>query len=932
MAQKVNPLAVRLGVNRGADSSWFSDYYYATLLSQDLHLREYLLTVTNKAAGTPPLDFKPGRCVIHHYPKISFVHFFFCRLVKNDKRRRPPRPVVTKRKPVYSYESILPVLRHQTATRANALRALEAPEASLGAELAPSGKGRPGLKQQHTGHAKASNGGLRAASTTRALSPINNGGASSKNTGAVVKHTFVKHILSEVLLAEPGKPAGKRKQDHTPPALSSLWLDDIAKPRLKQTSNQPSKRRALNHLSQGGGLGNLRNDQPNQPKPGLLNKATSLQTTTQYGPTTGRPNGVALGLKLAKLVEARLKEVRCAFAFQKALQTTTPSKCAVVHQRRSSGFSIAAPCRLRHKDTPHMGLRAVQLAGSLFMNKATPPLLKGKPSQAHLTNPKKAQALPLLLCTGQIRSADLYKKGAAAFLFKNVSSLRPAQQPNHQRNTEASEADLPVASSSPTCRVETSFLNPPSSEVEGGPTLGRVYQKRQSRPSALRFVVSYASGLSPRFHQTGSVAPGAELTTTSSLQVPAPSTQSLDLRAGTRTLWWPESRWALRRISHLLLFKDTNPLATGASGHKAAFCSTTGTQCQMLKLKRLFKPFLLESVPHFQRLLRLSGWTRLALHQAQAWPMQRHKKPKPLYHQSASTQAPAGDLRSSSCLSSFGPSQSSLVYVGSDPRSQSSRVFSPSVVRLNKKKALVVVSRRRPEDRLKEPKSALGLMGSSKAGAFLGATQRTGIDTPAKRQNGRATRVVPVSADNKTKGWLTQSSLHYYVMHYFSLSKTNRFCGDVTGHVQDVQRHVTEAIYLELPLNQSSHYFLSNIQSRIESHTGTFTSILPIKLTSVVYQTAYLVAQEIALNLEQKKSFRQICKSIFKQMGLCKYIIKGIRIKCSGRLNGAEIAKTECRKYGETSLHVFSEKIDYAHTKASTPYGILGVKVWIAYV
>jgi small subunit ribosomal protein S3 len=169
-------------------------------------------------------------------------------------------------------------------------------------------------------------------------------------------------------------------------------------------------------------------------------------------------------------------------------------------------------------------------------------------------------------------------------------------------------------------------------------------------------------------------------------------------------------------------------------------------------------------------------------------------------------------------------------------------------------------------------------------------------------------------------------------MHYFSLSKTNRFCGDVTGHVQDVQRHVTEAIYLELPLNQSSHYFLSNIQSRIESHTGTFTSILPIKLTSVVYQTAYLVAQEIALNLEQKKSFRQICKSIFKQMGLCKYIIKGIRIKCSGRLNGAEIAKTECRKYGETSLHVFSEKIDYAHTKASTPYGILGVKVWIAYV
>ena len=40
---------------------------------------------------------------------------------------------------------------------------------------------------------------------------------------------------------------------------------------------------------------------------------------------------------------------------------------------------------------------------------------------------------------------------------------------------------------------------------------------------------------------------------------------------------------------------------------------------------------------------------------------------------------------------------------------------------------------------------------------------------------------------------------------------------------------------------------------------------------------------------------------------------------CSGRLNGAETAKTECRKYGETSLYVFSDKIDYTQTKASTP-------------
>lgn len=59
--------------------------------------------------------------------------------------------------------------------------------------------------------------------------------------------------------------------------------------------------------------------------------------------------------------------------------------------------------------------------------------------------------------------------------------------------------------------------------------------------------------------------------------------------------------------------------------------------------------------------------------------------------------------------------------------------------------------------------------------------------------------------------------------------------------------------------------------------------------------------------------------------------MKGIRICCSGRLNGAEIAQTECMKYGSTSLHVFSDYIGYARAETFTRYGILGVKVWISY-
>uniref|UniRef100_A0A0E0RI29 Small ribosomal subunit protein uS3 C-terminal domain-containing protein n=1 Tax=Oryza rufipogon TaxID=4529 RepID=A0A0E0RI29_ORYRU len=59
--------------------------------------------------------------------------------------------------------------------------------------------------------------------------------------------------------------------------------------------------------------------------------------------------------------------------------------------------------------------------------------------------------------------------------------------------------------------------------------------------------------------------------------------------------------------------------------------------------------------------------------------------------------------------------------------------------------------------------------------------------------------------------------------------------------------------------------------------------------------------------------------------------VEGIRICCSGRLGGAEIARTECGKYGKTSCNVFNQKIDYALAEVSTRNGISGVKVRISY-
>jgi small subunit ribosomal protein S3 len=56
---------------------------------------------------------------------------------------------------------------------------------------------------------------------------------------------------------------------------------------------------------------------------------------------------------------------------------------------------------------------------------------------------------------------------------------------------------------------------------------------------------------------------------------------------------------------------------------------------------------------------------------------------------------------------------------------------------------------------------------------------------------------------------------------------------------------------------------------------------------------------------------------------------KGIRVSCAGRLNGAEIARTEWYREGSVPLHTLRADIDYGYAKAGTTYGVIGVRVWI---
>ena len=90
---------------------------------------------------------------------------------------------------------------------------------------------------------------------------------------------------------------------------------------------------------------------------------------------------------------------------------------------------------------------------------------------------------------------------------------------------------------------------------------------------------------------------------------------------------------------------------------------------------------------------------------------------------------------------------------------------------------------------------------------------------------------------------------------------------------------------------------------------------------------AQLVAENIALQLERRVSFRRAMKRNVSQA--LKFGAKGIKAMCSGRLAGAEMARTEWYREGRVPLQTIRADIDYGTTTARTKYGIIGIKVWV---
>lgn len=90
---------------------------------------------------------------------------------------------------------------------------------------------------------------------------------------------------------------------------------------------------------------------------------------------------------------------------------------------------------------------------------------------------------------------------------------------------------------------------------------------------------------------------------------------------------------------------------------------------------------------------------------------------------------------------------------------------------------------------------------------------------------------------------------------------------------------------------------------------------------------AALIAEYITQQLERRVSFRRVVRQTIQRAQRAG--VEGIKIQVSGRLNGAEIARTEWTREGRVPLHTLRANIDYAYKTAQTTYGILGIKIWV---
>ena len=121
---------------------------------------------------------------------------------------------------------------------------------------------------------------------------------------------------------------------------------------------------------------------------------------------------------------------------------------------------------------------------------------------------------------------------------------------------------------------------------------------------------------------------------------------------------------------------------------------------------------------------------------------------------------------------------------------------------------------------------------------------------------------------------------------------------------------------------------IDDLRQLFAKHLGKPTIEISVQEIRNPEMNAVLIAKSIAEQLEHRVSYKRATKRAIA--AAMRSGAKGIKVSVSGRLNGAEIARTEWSRVGSIPLHTLRADIDYGQTIAKTTYGIIGVKVWVS--
>jgi len=183
----------------------------------------------------------------------------------------------------------------------------------------------------------------------------------------------------------------------------------------------------------------------------------------------------------------------------------------------------------------------------------------------------------------------------------------------------------------------------------------------------------------------------------------------------------------------------------------------------------------------------------------------------------------------------------------------------------------------------------------------------------------------------KFNKYSTLAQEDYIIRSYFSNISRTYGISNIIVHRNGLNNHIEINVETAKPgplIGDSGiviRSLIKNIKKHLSPECEITINIIEIKNPNL---DALLLADLIATQLEQRVAFRRAMRDVL-QRTQDEEDVNGIKIQISGRLNGAEMARTEWTRDGRVPLQTLRANIDYAQREANTIYGILGIKIWL---